>query len=207
MIIPAAGFGTRVGNPPAKEILFRAGTAEPLIDAPIRWGQERGWRVVVVTRKDKHVLVDYLQQNHPLVNLYLIDFSDDWESTVLQSQSTWTTKNLLVLPDTEFKPLAAIDQISLLLGEFEVVTARHTVEDPQLWGHIWRISDSTFGVAEKPTPQIQAPSSAWGVIGFRKTAGESLFKAQWLSQKNQQIHSVEGRLGIVELREFRDLTR
>jgi hypothetical protein len=207
MIIPAAGYGRRVGSPPAKEILFRAGTNEPMIDGPINWGQERGLRVLVVTRRNKQVLIDHLTQNHKSVNLSLIEDSNDWQSTILQIKSEWTQKNIIVLPDTEFSPLEVLDQMPALLDQFDVVTARHSVEDASQWGHVWSLNESSFVVAEKPIFSINQTPTAWGLIGFRDEIGEDLLKSQWLSQENKEIREIQGRLGFVELAGFRDLTR
>ncbi len=207
LIIPAAGYGRRVGSPPAKEVLFREGTTEPMIDAPIRWGQERGMSVLVITRKDKQVLVDHLTQNHKSVNLFLIENSDDWQSTILQAQREWAPKNIIVLPDTLFSPLTVLDQMPTLLDEFDVVTARHRVEEASQWGHVWSSKESSFLVAEKPANWVDPGPSAWGLLGFRDTIGESLLESQWQSQKCKRAYEVQGRLGVVDLATFRDLTR
>jgi hypothetical protein len=207
IIIPAAGFGRRVGSPPAKELLLRASTKRPYIDAPIEWSRERNWEVLVITRRDKQILIEYLSRVYPHVSIHCIESSPDWQSTVLQARSHWLDNNLILLPDTEFSPLEALDQIAEQLFDFDVVAGVHRVSDPEHWGHMRVLSDNVFEVAEKPNGLLSENSIAWGLLGFRKSHGESLLSAQWMSQRERKVVAVQGQLGLTPLKDFKDLLR
>lgn len=212
VIIPAAGYGTRIGSPPAKEMLTRPGASEAFIDLPIRLSIQRGWRVVVVTRSDKSLLIEHIHHRYPQVELCLIGPTPDWQRSVLLSRGVWGERNLLWLPDVEFSPIAALDNVAAMLEDHDVAVAHHAVDTPRVWGHVWQeLGNSTQGehfyVIEKPSGELMAGMFAWGLIGFKRDFGEKLLKAQWLSQKEQRPQRVEGRLGSCRLTHFEDLTR
>jgi hypothetical protein len=215
VIIPAAGFGRRVGSPPAKELLLRPGKAQRLpqrlpqrlIDEPIWHSLNRGWPVLVITRSDKTALIDYLGANHPQVQIQVISETPDWQSTVLQSKELWHNRNLLYLPDVEFEPVGILDNLVQLLSEFDLAVGQHSVADSSVWGHVWATQTNCFSVIEKPEGTIAAGQCAWGLLAFKKFMGEPLLRAQLESQMTKKPILVKGSLGVVRLTSFRDLTR
>lgn len=222
LLIPAAGFGTRVGSPPSKELYLRPDSNETLISGAIRWGEERHWPIVIITRRDKTVLNEYLFKNHPKVEVVIIDKSEDWQSSVLQSYESWGEHNILILPDVEFEPLSILDDIAKELNIYDIVGACHKVNDQENWGHIWKVNDNEYAVFEKPLTSLNIntsnlnsfkfidyvqKSSAWGILGFRKKHGRKLLEAQWQSQREQFAVQVSGSFKLLELNKFVDLTR
>lgn len=207
VLIPAAGFGTRVGSPPAKELLLRPNSGEPLIQAPLMWAQERHWNAVVITRRDKQLLIDFLTLQFPMVKLCLVDSTPDWTTTMSLSHAYWTNKNILILPDVEFSPVDVLDQINIGLDDHDVMVGSHSVSDCQNWGFLRKISAHLFEVSEKPNKALRAEERAWGVLGFRGSIGHSLFESQRQSQREDSPKVLEGRLGECPLDHFRDLTR
>lgn len=219
ILIPAAGFGVRVGSPPAKELLRREGTEEPLIELPLRLAQQRGWPALVVTRSEKRSLIDYLTQRHPEAGVHLLEKpTQDWQESLLKAREGWGRTNIVLLPDTEWAPLDILDSMAEALttngkegmnGDgADVVVAQHSVSDPQSWGHLWATQQGMVGVFEKPPSSFYGgPGTAWGLFGFRQEFGEILLQAQWESQKTQSAQCFEGRLQAFPLQHFRDLTR
>lgn len=210
ILIPAAGFGVRVGSPPAKELLLRQGTEEPLIELPLREAERRGWPVLVITRAEKTSLIDYLKQNHPKVRMLLLENpTREWQESLLRARTQWHETNLVLLPDTEWSPLEILDPLAqaLTLAKVDGVVARHRVTDFHSWGHIWSSRERVIQVAEKPLSPIEVPVSAWGIFGFRRAFGDALLTSQWESQRTQKVQSLVGRLKSFDLAHFRDLTR
>lgn len=207
LLIPAAGYGRRMGSPPAKEMLLRKGADEPLIAAPLRWAAERQWRAVVITRPEKRPLIDYLQKCDGQPELVLLEASQDWQHSLLQAEALWSDHNIIVLPDVEFSPIAALDQMATLLNNNnEVVAAQHTVVDPAQWGHVWLSSAGEIAVVEKPTG-FDKYDCAWGLLGFKKSIGHQLLHTLWESQTAKKTLTVRGSLATVRLQSFVDLTR
>ena len=87
IIIPAAGFGTRVGSPEAKEMLILQ-DQQPLIDFAIQLAKENQAVAHVITRKEKKSLIAHLQ-NQTAVNIQLIEPSKEWPDTILKSKDFW----------------------------------------------------------------------------------------------------------------------
>lgn len=205
VLIPAAGFGRRVGSPEAKELLLRPDGTH-LIDLPLQCAGERGWPVHVVTRPEKKTLVRYLQQI-PYVTVQEIGPTFDWPETLLASEPYWHEWNLVFLPDMEFKPRHALDEMALAMtGEADLVTANHLVPELNAWGVLWpEISGLTLG--EKVSVSTSEPRWAWGLYGFRREVGRKILEAQLASCRDHRLRQLPIRGASVKLQEFRDLTR
>lgn len=207
ILVPAAGYGVRVGSPPAKELLLRPTLNRPLIDLPLLLAEDRGWPSVVIIRKDKQLLIDYLQREFPNTVLSLIDPTPDWPSTMLMSAPQWTEKNILFLPDVDFAPTTSLDEICDKLNNHDIVVANHRVQDPHNWGHLWWSSEEKIGLIEKPVQPLPQGAKAWGLLGFKREFGTNLFQSQLLSQQTQTPQVIRGKLGEIPLHHFQDLTR
>lgn len=203
VLIPAAGFGTRMGSPHAKELL-PGPDGRPLIENALRQAQERHWPVHVITRKEKTQLIQFLERYKELeISIQLIESSREWPDTLLQSQSVWRERNLLCLPDTVYDPPAIWD--SLVESSAEIAAAVFEPGDFSKWG-VMKISDGSFELCEKP--QIQKPSmKAWGLLCFSKKRGQDLLQAQLESTFDHQWRKLSGRIELFSLKSFKDLTR
>ncbi len=197
-IIPAAGLGTRMGMKPneSKEMLIDPCTHEPII----KWGldlcRKHHIEPLVVTRKEKVDLIDYLAQQG--VNTLIIEPSGEWPDTVLASQHLWKENNILLLPDTRFSPENSLKWVeeSLILNKGSVF-ALHKVEDMSKWGGV-----SASGYTEKPANNT--PGYAWGLIGFQDKFGVRIFKDMSIPNK-LNFHVASN--NFLFLDKFVDLTR
>lgn len=200
MIIPCAGFGTRMSMNPnqSKELLLYQG--KPLIENALQLAQIFNIKPLVITRIEKQDLIQYCAEND--IETQIIDVRGEWADTILQSKPWWEEDNILVLPDTVFDP--AHDTIYDILEGLELgnnaVIALHDVKDVSQWGYV-----TNYTITEKPqfiTRGIVS-GNAWGVIGFKKTYGEELFSAMTKRNNALQLKNV----GFTYLEGFRDLTR
>jgi dTDP-glucose pyrophosphorylase len=195
-IIPMAGFGTRMGMLPneAKELLLIDG--KYLIEYSLEICEKYKLEPIFIVRKEKQQLIEYLKGNKfdPLI----VGPGQEWAQTVLKSQDLWDDKgNILLLPDTRFGPTSIINDMkkSLEFGS-EIVFAIHKVEDVSKWGFV-----TNACYAEKP-PLI-AQGYAWGLIGFTKKAGISLFTNMQIKSYNAHDFSTN----FLFLDSFKDVTR
>jgi len=188
VLIPAAGFGTRVGSPAAKELFLNA-SGSPLIAFGLDQARLRGWPVHVITRKEKTELIRYLEDYRQMwsvdVEIQLIEPSREWPDTLLKSQPFWREKNLLCLPDTVFEPLEVWDQLANSTADLAAATFQPpdlaaavfdpkkkqpsipTVKDPSISNHrsflstwgVFRIPSATDNLAVCEKPQEQTLSA------------------------------------------------
>lgn len=206
VILPAAGFGTRMGSPPAKEIL-PGPLGSPLIETALRQAQVRGWPVHVITRRAKTELISYLseyQNSQGLeISIQLIESSQEWPDTVLQSQKFWRQRNLLCLPDTVFQPTGIWDD--LVRSQASLSAALFEVADGRSWG-VMRKTATAVEICEKPQ-EGRAGMKAWGLLSFQPEAGRVLLQAQLASAFHHQWISLEQSFEFFDLESFKDLTR
>ena len=206
IIIPAAGFGTRVGSPNSKELLPHPVTGKPLIEASLNLANERQWPVLVITREEKTELIAYLK-NFEFVQIMTIKPSKEWPDSLLASQPKWHLKNILLLPDTEWEKTKVLDLIDDELTYHQVALGVFTTDDYTPWGVVNTQSDF-YHFCEKPQDAHQfAHLKAWGLIGFQKNIGEKLFEKLLTSTLNHQWQQLELKPSFIELDYFKDLTR
>lgn len=193
-IIPAAGFGTRMNMPKdkSKELLDYEG--KPLIQHTIDKCIVTGIEPLVLLRKEKQDLIDYCAKTG--VSFKVVTPEGEWTDTVLQSQLHWHKHNVLLLPDTLFKPTEALNhlRLNLELGN-KIVFGIHKVNDVSKWGQVAR-----HLIIEKPL--WAGPGYAWGIIGFDWHAGELLFR-----NMQQRSPFFIPDTSYILLDEFKDVTR
>lgn len=206
VIIPAAGFGRRVGSPNAKELFLHAEQKLPLIEVAIQKAFQTGGRPVIVTRRDKLELVEYCEKHaqRSQIDLVLIENSREWPDSVLLSQGYWREDNILLLPDTDFSPIDILHEIKDSLIMVQSVWATHQVENGRTWGCL-KIENQRLLQCEKP--QQDLPAIAWGIIGFKKSIGVKIFESLLQSTSDHQWFSNEFSFETLPLNSFVDLTR
>jgi len=204
IIIPAAGFGTRVGSPEAKEMLILQ-DQQPLIDFAIQLAKENQAVAHVITRKEKKSLIAHLQ-NQTAVNIQLIEPSKEWPDTILKSKDFWGDYNILILPDTRFAPTSIIPQLISDLSNHDITVGYFEPNQLDSWG-AFDITSSSYRLIEKPKQENTKNLKAWGIIGFRKNIGEELFKLILESTLDHQFKSTSFSFKATALEFFNDLTR
>jgi UTP-glucose-1-phosphate uridylyltransferase len=207
-IIPAAGYGRRVGRPPAKELLPHPEVkSKSYIEVSIEICEEFHMSPLIISRKDKEVLNQFVLHRLGPSNLVTLSESEEWTDSVNQSGEFWGDKNLLLLPDVSFSPRNVIDQILMALDHNEIVLGIHTIDPATspLWGVVDKIKGT---VREKPTSEETFQSTAWGLMGFR---GSKAAKQFWLdyhhSYKEQRAVELPTPFAFMDLDSFVDLTR
>ena len=207
LLIPAAGFGRRMGSPEAKEML-PGPDGRPLI----QWGLEqaflRGWQVHVVSRKGKRVLAEFLKsQARPELSWNEIDSSLECADTLLQSELSWRERVIVLLPDTRFEPTEILDQMAASLLDHDLVYATFPVKDPSTWGVIQQSKDG-WQIAEKCAQTgAGAEHQAWGLLGFQKHTGKKALEAHLRSILGAGPQNLPTVPGFCALKSFQDLTR
>lgn len=204
VLIPAAGFGRRVGSPEAKEMLPDP-QGQPLIAAALDLALGRGWDVVVATRAEKKSLVQYLENRG--VEILLLEPTQEWPQTVLKTKSVWREWNLLLLPDCRFQPEVILDEIwaQAQKSKARAYAGVFKVDSGRKWGCLRQNREGRWSIAEKPLEQ--KPELAWGIWLFHKDVGEELFQRCFDSQVDHSWQSLSFDLQTVELESFKDLTR
>jgi dTDP-glucose pyrophosphorylase len=210
VLIPAAGFGTRVGSPPAKE-LFKSPNGSPLIAFGLDQARRRGWPVHVITRKEKTELIQYLQAYREKwsleLEIQLIEPSREWPDTLLKSEPYWREKNLLCLPDTIFEPIEIWDR--LVATETDMAAATFKVDDFSKWG-VFRFHENCneISICEKPRQDSTVSSdTAWGILCWNEASGRKLLSAQLESSQDHAWKKLGLSLQCFELQRFEDVTR
>lgn len=202
VIVPAAGFGTRVGSPQAKELMLHPLFGVSFLEKCLERIANCGATPLVISRSDKVVLNDWLT-SHAVSHLQITKTSE-WVQTVLASQEFWQEKNLLLLPDTNFSPENILSKMFHSLNHSELVAATFEVDDLRLWGGIKSLKGKTF-VSEK----ISQPESgsAWGILGFSKSGGGVFWPTYLKAQASKKWEQIDLSFATHELDSFKDLTR
>lgn len=210
LLVPCAGFGTRAGSPPAKEMLPHPKTGRPLIDSVITLAATARWPMTLVTRAEKTELMDHINQqmaHHQLpVNWVLVESTKEWPESVLRTKSLWAEKNILILPDTQWSPQAAIFQVHEKLSTYDVCHGVFRTHDHRPWGTVRVVDQHQIQLCEKPLTH-RADFCPWGLIGFRQGIGEALFQALLQSTFDHEVKTLNTCAATVELKSFEDLTR
>lgn len=198
-IIPCAGFGTRVNMKPdeSKEMLILKNGTKPIIEYSLSLCKQYNLDPVVITREEKQDLIQYLEKNHPEVEIVIVEPKGEWPDTLLAAHKSWGSNNILILPDTRFSDSNVIlDMVEgLELGNRSVL-ALHYVDDIRKWGSV-----KNYHVTEKS--QTKEDGLAWGLIAFTYLGGLEMFKA--LSKRNEPFCLTNA--GFVYLDSFEDITR
>lgn len=203
-IIPACGIGSRMGmqlNQSKEMIPDPNNKNKPLIAWTLELCARSGVAPVIITRKEKQDLILYAKNKAELI--ILDEIPAEWPNTVLASKETWGDKNLLLLPDTRFEPVEALESAIRALDQEDFVFGAHKVEDVSKWGSIeYNKQRKDLLVCEKPS----APGAglAWGFIGFKNNSkSENLFNIY--TERNKFLYLKN--FDIVYLSSFKDITR
>ena len=207
VLIPAAGYGVRVGSPPAKECLPHPhqphkSFIEVAYDRIQSWGADP----LLIVREDKAALIDKWRSLAPEGSYLLVPPTPDWVQTLLLSSPYWRASNLLLLPDVEWAPTAAPTQILKALDQsfYQMAFLLHTVSHPKPWG----IVTSSQLAFEKPSFDIGQSFKAWGLVGFCSSPEVIQF---WREYQESAKTNVGARIPEPfwqgELESFEDLTR
>ena len=193
-LLPAAGFGTRMSMLPhqSKELLLDS-TGKPIIEYALNLCSKFDLDPLVITRIEKQDLIHYCKDND--IEHYIIEPRGEWSHSLQAAYLKWKRTNILILPDTRFKPTSIIADIKNALDEHDIVFATHEVVDVSKWGQV-----RGNMVCEKPSKG--GPGTAWGVIGFHRDAGLDLFRdfgvpSRWSYFLNKSL----------PLESFKDITR
>jgi len=218
LILPCAGFGTRVGQPEAKELLPRPVSAQlagrPMIDLGLQLAASAGAVAHVITREEKKSLLNYLEiyeksssvQGAPCeIQVQLVSPTREWPETLLKSKPYWRKWNLVVLPDTDFSPLGVVKEMFSVLaaGHAPCVFATFAADNCKTWGVVDAVSGQH---CEKPV-EWSATTRAWGLFGFHYDVGEMLLAQMLESTFDHKWRDLPKRTAYVPLADFCDLTR
>jgi hypothetical protein len=204
VLLPAAGFGTRVGSPEAKELMLGP-QGRPLIDSALEQAAVRSWPVHVITRKEKRSLIQYLQSKNDIeISIQVIEPSREWPDTLFKSKPFWRERNLLCLPDTQYAPLSIWDRLASSQAPLAAAVFSPPAFDK--WGVLRKADSNRLEICEKPQDQREQ-MRAWGLLSFTKAIGEALFSAQLESTFDHQWKSLTIESEFFELDAFEDLTR
>lgn len=206
VIIPCAGFGTRVGSPLVKELIPSKIDGKPLIHFILSAAVKRNWEIHLITRKEKTPLIEYAQ-NFPKTFVQIVEPTKEWPHSILESKNYWSEHNLLVLPDTYFSPLGILDDIESLLCCYETTYAVIEKENYNTWGVV-DTDSKNLKLIEKPHPHgLRNSHRAWGMIGFHRDIGVEVFNAHLESTFDHQEKILTIKSKYLPLEVFDDLTR
>ncbi len=209
MIIPCAGFGTRVGSPPAKELLINPLTQAPLLEHCLKVADRYQWRTVLITRPEKKTLVAYVtdrkSQNPQSSQWVMVEKTAEWPESILKSADLWSEKNILVLPDTVWSPAGVEELLVNSLDHCDCSFGVFDVQNKKTWGTV-AVGKDSLRLCEKPA-QALPEFKAWGLIAFKKNIGASLFSALLESTLDHEIKLLPLKAQTVRLESFTDLTR
>ncbi|MDW8190344.1 MAG: hypothetical protein RMK80_05165 [Pseudobdellovibrionaceae bacterium] len=213
-IIPAAGWGRRLGSPPAKELLPHPFyPSRTFLEVVLEMCQLFQLDPLVISREDKVVLNNWLQKHVEKANFQIIPPTQEWLETVWLSRIHWKAKNILLLPDVFFRPHSIIEDLQRSLDHYEMVVATHLVpiEQATQWG---LLMDGGF-LVEKPQqlPGVakvltQDRLMAWGLLAFRNTEPVQAFWEQYVKgYRESRMVALPTPWQQLNLEEFVDLTR
>lgn len=142
MIIPAAGFGRRMGSPEVKELLHDE-CGHPLIDHAVSLAVKMNISFHIISRPGKIKLKNYLESKSYLVKTdwtyQEIESSKEWPDSVLQAKPFWGDRNVLVLPDTRWEPVNIVEKV--LFSNQDLSLAVFSPPDLNNWGVIDQIRE------------------------------------------------------------------
>lgn len=201
-IIPAAGFGTRVGMKPgeSKEMLIWDKEApNRVIDYSLNLCKEAGLEPLVISRAEKEDLNTYLRGKG--IEPVIIEPKGEWMDSILAVEEYWGWRNILMLPDTRYNnSLEIIKQMmfQILTNQGCLSLGLHYVDNGSKWC-IW----SEDRLIEKPKAGGD-PGWAFGVVGFNKQYGKMILEE--LSETKMSIIAPETPQFLL-IENFIDITR
>ena len=209
VIVPCAGYGTRVGSPPAKELLINPNTQAPLIDHCLQVADQHQWNKVLITRSEKKNLMDYVtkwETESPLKSQWvLVPKTTEWPESILKSADFWSEKNILILPDTTWTPVGIEKKVVQLLDHCDIAYGVFETLHKKTWGTV-ALSENSLKLCEKPE-NVSTDFQAWGLIAFKKNIGKILFETLLESTMDHQVKTLQIRAQKISMDSFVDLTR
>ncbi len=212
VLIPAAGFGRRVGSPPAKELLTPVEFhGLNFIDHALGLCREWQARALVVVRQNKTELINHLRQTSSpdWVSCFEIESSKEWADTCRQAVPALAAHNLLLLPDTQFAPEDIGAKLFAMIegpSSTGLALATFATPTPQVWG-CFRSQASRSLIAEKPKGETNG-ALAWGLMAFHQGLAKDLFSAIQLSHETGgKWQTLPATVEPLALDHFVDLTR
>ena len=211
MILPAAGFGRRVGSPEAKEMLMvrgLRGQREPMIAYALRVARRHHLATHVIVRKEKKSLIEYLKQcsRNQEISWQIVRPTKEWPDTVLASEKFWRRKNIVCLPDTRFRPQKIVQKMNVELDRHAVVWSVFRARDLRSWGVVDAAAKQH---AEKPQAW-HSTARPWGLFGFQKAYGRRVLSsllASTLAEGDAKWRELRFRQKVCGLEGFWDLAR
>lgn len=196
-IIPCCGFGTRMAMHPnqSKELLLDPVTNQPIIQWWIDVCKEYNIGPLVLVREEKQDLIDYCKSNN--IDYVVMTPGKEWAATVRASYNHWSDKNILLLPDTRYKPKEAIQKVLDGLDEHVMSFGVFDVDDSSKWCVI-----DKMGIWEKA--QRATPFKAIGLFAFWRESGKVFFDD---IANNGHHRSLTSYTTTVDMDSFVDLTR
>lgn len=197
VIIPAAGYGTRMNCKPneSKEMMLVNGY--PMIDWAIKHCLAVELPIIVNTRPEKEDLVRHLLSYAKLGQIELhLNPGTEWANTTSKSLAlaqNFESQSLLILPDTRFDNIEYILKLFKYTNGWSTFIGTHVVEDPQNWGVI-----QDEEIIEKP--KKSKSNLAWGVLSGDYYSFGSM-------AANKELNLMGSNVLKVPLINFRDLTR
>lgn len=198
-----------MGSPEAKELLVNPYTGKPFIEFSFSQARRLEASIVLIIREEKKALkswaVDYCKQNFLSLEILEISPTSEWPETVLKSAPLWGDKNILLLPDTDWKPFSLLKVISEKIRIPSMDAVYGVFKTGKLnWGFVK--TNNGLSVCEKPIHFLQ-DYEAWGIIAFTKESGNALFKAHLESTFDHLVKNLNLKAEKIDILEFNDRTR
>lgn len=200
LIIPCAGYGTRVNMKPheAKEMLKYKNEKGRIIDYSLDLGKKLNLPILCISRQEKKEFNEYLENKK--VEVIYDAAQKEWIDTIYESRHNWSDINILVLPDTRWS--SKYKTIKDIVWYFEnmnasMVYAVHKVKDTKNWGII-----SNSYLQEKPSHD-PGSNVAFGLLAWKREEGEKFF--QFL--RDWKVAQFPENTKSVKLNWFKDITR
>jgi dTDP-glucose pyrophosphorylase len=206
-IIPAAGLGTRVGSPAAKELLPHPMGKKTFLETTLDLCDQFDLHPLVISRNNKQALNTKLVslQKQRNLSFLILPPTLEWTYTLHQSRAYFGKKNILLLPDAVFDPHHIIKELLADLDSYQLSFASFSVENPQKWGCL-SIQDNNFYFCEKPL--LSAPRlMAWGLIAFTDQSGGEFFNHYKETSFDHQWRPIYLSIKVRNLHQFIDLQR
>ncbi len=189
-------------------------TGAPLIDWSLNLALESESQVVVISRKDKTELNNYIKTRSfqdERIQLFTIDSSLEWPDSILQAQGVWGERNLVLLPDTRFDSLHAPKEMLMNLNdETSTAFAAFRPDSFSSWGVIRPLATGFQG-CEKPVEKSDCLQNknvwAWGFFAFKKAQGLELLKYLLVSTLDHSWYEWKNKIYLTEAINFVDLAR
>lgn len=208
-IIPCVGTGTRMNMKfdQSKEMLpDPSNDNKPLIRWHLDNLQKFDFPILIITRKEKIDLIEYVKNIKNIELIILDEITKEWPETILKSKNEWSDINILILPDTRFKPLDTLDLLIKESIKNSICFCVHKVDDIRNWGKVLLdpFSHKVLNTQEKSDIKFKLDGLAWGLISYEKHLGEALFKA-YLDRTIFDLTKIKTSCIILE--SFKDITR